>query len=299
MASKDLLHRFIFENRPVRGEFIHLNDSFQTIVNQHAYPAPVRQLLGEALCIAGLLSAIIKFEGRLTLQFRGKGALKLLLAQCDNQFNMRGLVKWEGELSYDQLIDALEEGVLVVMLDPGPGKNRYQGIVSFRGRSLAESIEGYFTDSEQLPTKIWLAVDDKQAAGLLLQIVPGVKKEETQFSENPETDWQYVNQLTSKLHNTDMLDLDYEALLLNLYPGEQLRLFTASPVKFNCSCSRARSEDAIRLLGQEEAEAELSTHQIITVTCDFCNQEYIFDRGDVAAIFAEKGTPPPTDIHLH
>src|SRR5580692_9179349 len=109
MSDQDYLQRFIFENAPVRGELIRLNKSFQTIMDQHAYPKAIRQLLGEALCIAGLLSAIIKFNGRLTVQFRGRGPLKMLLAQCDNHFHMRGLAKWDGELSYAELVNSFQQ----------------------------------------------------------------------------------------------------------------------------------------------------------------------------------------------
>src|SRR5580692_2373011 len=117
MKDNDSLQRFIFEQMPVRGEYIKLAHSYRTIINQHPYPPPIRKLLGEALCVAGLLSAIIKFDGRLTVQFRGKGKLKLLLAQCDNKFHMRGLVKWEGDLPYEDLMESFNDGVLVIMLD--------------------------------------------------------------------------------------------------------------------------------------------------------------------------------------
>src|SRR5207244_419684 len=113
----------------------------------------------------------------LTVQFRGKGKLKLLLAQCDSEFQIRGLAKWEGELTYNDLMDSFNHGVLVIMLDSGPHKSRYQGIVSWRGNSLVESIEGYFRDSEQLSTKIWLTVNKRTAAGFLLQVIPGTEKE--------------------------------------------------------------------------------------------------------------------------
>src|ERR1700733_3541720 len=125
MSNNDVLQRFIFDKAPVRGEFIQLNESFQTIVNQHAYPEPLRKLLGEALCVAGLLSAIIKFSGRLTVQFRGKGKLKLLLAQCDNQSHIRGLAQYEDDMTDADLIESFKQGVLVIMLDSGPS-NRYQ-----------------------------------------------------------------------------------------------------------------------------------------------------------------------------
>src|SRR5438093_10310945 len=122
MTNKDLLQRFIFDRLPIRGEFIHLQESYQTIINQHPYSQPIRKLLGEALCVAGLLSAIIKFNGRLTVQFRGKGKLKLLLAQCDHNFQMRGLVKYDSEMTYDDLMASFNEGVLVIMLDSGTNK---------------------------------------------------------------------------------------------------------------------------------------------------------------------------------
>lgn len=290
MLIKDSLQRFIFDKAPVRGEFIHLQESFQTIVNQHAYPKPIRKLLGEALCVAGLLTAILKFSGRLTVQFQGKGNLKLMLAQCDHQFNLRGLVKWDGDLSYEDLMSSINEGVLVITLDGGAKKNSYQGIVPWRGNSLVESIEGYFRDSEQLATRIWLEVDDVSAGGFLLQIIPDNK--------NDKSEWERITGLTSGLNQINMLKLDHETLLKMLYPEDDIRLFDEVNVSFGCTCSRKRSGDAIKLLGKEEAEAELKDKQSIVVTCDFCNREYVFDRVDVAQLF-EDDTPPPTDIHLH
>ena len=299
MANRDSLQRFIFEKAPIRGEFIHLNDSFQTIVSQHAYPEPLRQLLGEALCVAGLLTAIIKFNGRLTVQFRGKGKLKLLLVQCDNQFHLRGLIKWEGEVSsYEALMDSFQEGVLSIMLDGGL-KSRYQGIVAWQGRSLAESIEGYFKNSEQLATKIWLAVDDTCAKGLMLQVIPASDKEATGIEQaiiNPH--WAHITQQTADLCPADMLKLDYQALLDKLYPEEEIRFFPSIPVAFHCNCSRKRGEDAILLLGRKEAEEELKDKHSIVVTCDFCNKEYVFDPVDVARIFEDEHRPP-SDTHLH
>ncbi|RDI46035.1 Hsp33 family molecular chaperone HslO [Aquicella lusitana] len=299
MSTKDLLHRFIFDKAPVRGEFICLEESFRTIIHQHAYPQPIRHLLGEALCVAGLLSAIIKFNGRLTVQFRGKGKLKLLLAQCDNQFRMRALAKWDGDLSYEDLMEAFNEGVLVIMLDSGLNKNRYQGIVAWRGNSLAESIEGYFRESEQLATKIWLAVDERRATGFLLQVVPAADKDATSIEKAViSPNWDRITKQAAQLDSSTLLYNDYPLLLQNLFPEEEIRIFPSIPASFHCSCSRKRGEDAILLLGREEAEAELQNNRTIVVTCDFCNQEYVFDAVDVARIFENKDRPP-SDIQLH
>jgi molecular chaperone Hsp33 len=297
MTNTDSLQRFIFDTSPVRGEYIHLHDSFQTIINQHNYPQPIRKLLGEALSVAGLLSAIIKFNGRLTVQFRGKGKLKLLLAQCDNHFNIRGLAKWKGNLSYEDLMESFNDGVLVIMLDSGP-TSRYSGIVSWRGNSLVESIEGYFQESEQLATKLWLSVNDHSAAGLLLQVIPGSDRDAIGIdTEIIYPHWQHITKLTMNLDEQDLLGLEYQQLLNKLYPEEAIRIFPSVPITFNCTCSRKRGEDAIYILGREEAEAELKNNRTIVVTCDFCNREYVYDRVDVAKIFESKDRPSTQQLH--
>lgn len=299
MITNDALTRFIFEKTPVRGELIRLEETFQTIINQHKYPPALKQLLGEALCVAGLLSAIIKFKGRLSVQFRGKGGLKLLTAQCDNDFNLRALVKWEGMLTYDDLMVAFNDGILAIILDPQPGKGtRYEGIVSWRGNSLVESIEGYFRESEQLNTKISLAVNETNAAGFLLQVVPTKEHENStleQLSTSPH--WKRIADLTSGLVADDLLHAEHQALLRTLYPNEEVRVFTPVRVGFKCPCTRKRGEDAILVLGQKEAAEELKDKNTIVVTCDFCNKEYVFDRVDVAKIFQGHGTPPNQQLH--
>jgi molecular chaperone Hsp33 len=279
MSTKhDFIQRFLFEQSSLRGEYIQLAKTFQAIEGQHLYPEPIRQLLGEALTIAALLCSMIKFKGRLTVQFRGQGKLSLLMAQSTNDFHLRGLAQWKGELSSAELMDSLREGVLAVMLATEANQNTYQGIVNFKGDSLAESIEGYFRDSEQLTTKICLAVDEKRAVGLLLQAMP-------QADEEPNGKWEEICTLTQQLKSQDLLNLDMETLLAQLYPEEQMRIFEPRSVEFRCTCTEKRGEDALLLLGRSEAEAELKTNKEIVVTCEFCNKEYIFNRQQVTQLF--------------
>lgn len=299
MTNNDILHRFLFENEPVRGEYVHLETSLQTILAQHAYPPPIRKLLGEALCVAALLSAILKFKGKLTVQFRGKGKLKLLFAQCNQDFQLRGLVKTEGDLSPEELVESFKDGILAIMLDGGAKQPQYQGIVPWVGDSLAESIEGYFKASEQLPTKLWLSVSDEQAVGFLLQVLPVAEKDARGLTEEIiEPSFARIVKKTGTIDPDVLLGLPYESLLNYLYRGETLRVFDPVPVSFACTCSRKRSEEAIRLLGREEAEEEIEGKNSIIVTCEFCNKEYVFDRIDVASIFDAKNQPPG-DTHLH
>lgn len=296
MNNNDSIQRFIFENADVRGELVHLTNSFQSIMDQHNYPPSIRKILGEVLVVVSLLSAIIKFKGRLTVQFQGKSPLKLLLGQCNNQFELRGLAQWDGDLSEEDIMLAVKTGTLAIMIFPDNSTKPYQGIVSWQGDSLAQSIEGYFKDSEQLPTRVWLAVNDTTATGLLLQPLPkeGARKTTPVPGDH---DWEHIVYLTDTITPNELLFLDNQTLLHRLYSQEEVRVFPPEPVVFRCTCSIARSENVIRMLGQEEAESELKEKQQIIVTCEFCNKEYAFDRVDVANIFKKGDQNSSTQVH--
>lgn len=294
MNDKDLIYRFLFENIPVRGEWVRLEHTYSTIVQQHQYPPLIQELIGETLVVTSMLSAIVKFKGRLTVQFQGKGKLKLLMAQCDQEFNMRALAQWLAEIEPEEVSDLFKEGTLVITIDPEQGGNRYQGIVSWQGNSISRSIEGYFRDSEQLATRLWVAVSETSATGLLLQVMPkdGTKAD---FGDDG---WEHLIHLTNTLTPAELVSLDPVTLLRRLYVEDEVRLFSPSTVKFRCNCSTERCENALRILGREEAEQELKEKQVIVVTCEFCNKEFVFDRVDVAKIFSG-GDQPPSSTQVH
>ena len=297
MKKKDILQKFLFENAPVRGSFVHLDNTCRTIVNQHDYSPAIKKLLSEALVLVSLLSGTIKFNGRLTIQFQGKDKLKLLLVQSTQDFHLRGLVQQNGELNTEEEIMAeFKNGIIVITMEPDDSTQRYQGIVSWKGNSLAQSIEGYFRDSEQLLTRIWLAVDEKHASGMLLQAMPEAGTSTPLKADHPI--WEHIIHLTETIKKDELLNLDNKVILHRLYNQEDVRLFEAMPVIFHCTCSVQRGENAILMLGREEAEEELQNKQIIVVTCEFCGSEFKFDRVDVENIF-RKGDSAPVSTQLH
>jgi len=291
MTEKDTLQRFLFENAPVRGEFVHLEESLQTIMEQHQYPLVIRQVLAEMLVAASLLSASIKFNGRLSVQFQGQDRLKLLLVQCNHEFKLRGLAQWTGEFTQEELLAQLKKGVITITIDPETGVSRYQGVVAWEGNSFAESIEGYFKNSEQLPTRIWIAVDEKKAAGLLIQAMP------TETADHP--DWEHLSHLSATITPPELLTVDNKTLIHRLYNQEDVRLFESVAISFGCTCTVERSENALLLLGQEEVEEELHDKQTITVKCEFCSREYVFDRVDIAKIFKPGNKPASSSNQIH
>lgn len=278
IPQHDTLQRFIFENTNVRGEIVRLRASYQAVSDRHDYPLLVKQLLGETLAVTTLLSATIKFEGSLILQLQGDGPLKLLVAQSTHEHHIRGLAQWEGEVLQSSL-KPMGEGRLAITIIPNQGE-RYQGVVEIVGNSLASSIENYFAQSEQIPTCLILAADENVAAGLLLQSMPDVETEDKQNF------WEHVLQLTRTLSSKELLELRNQEILKRLFHQEDVRLFETAPVSFRCDCNIDRMERAIIVFGYEQTMEIFSTHKHVTVTCEFCNRHFDFDKVDIERIFA-------------
>ncbi|HYK25087.1 MAG TPA: Hsp33 family molecular chaperone HslO, partial [Steroidobacteraceae bacterium] len=183
----DAVRRFTVENQPVRGHFVRMAEAWRVLREHRDHPAPVRELLGEAVSASVLLAATLKFRGTLTLQLQGgSGAVRLLVAQCTHDFRVRAVVRVDEERlggaagssaaltteMFHRLVGT--GGRLAVTVEAAErGGARYQGIVPLEGDSFAECLEAYFATSEQLPTRVRLAADDTHAAGLLIQKLPG------------------------------------------------------------------------------------------------------------------------------
>jgi molecular chaperone Hsp33 len=279
-STSDRCLRFLFEEADIRGESVHLTRSYRDIVALHQYPPGVSLMLGQFLAAATLLSTTLKFEGKLVLQARSEAQIPLLMVECDHQLHVRAIARGAQEatsLRFDQLLGG---GQLAITIDPTRGK-RYQGIVPLSGDSLAHSLDTYFKLSEQLETRMWLSVDDERAAGLLLQKLP------RQVAADPEAQedaWDHACALTATVTQEELLELPAESLLHRLFHEEPVRLFPPEPVTFRCDCSRQRTFNALSALDPGEIEELLQELGSITMDCEFCNQQYRFEREDLAGI---------------
>lgn len=285
MSDGDALRRFMFEDFPVRGEIVRLEQSWQAVLEREAYPPAVRAVLGEALAACVLLASTLKFDGLLTLQIQGDGDLHLLVAQCGSDLSVRGLAKWKGADPRGSLAELTGGGRLAITIERRKDRERYQGIVLADTDTLAGCLEAYFAQSEQLPTRIWLAADGAAAAGMLLQQLPA-------RGTGPAADtdgWQRAGMLADTLSAGELLILEAGELLRRLFHAEDLRLADQRPVAFRCSCTRQRVETALRLLGRAELEGLLATEGQIEVRCEFCNKAYELDTVDVERLLADAG----------
>ncbi len=289
--ERDSLHRFLFENTNVRGELVHLDASWQAILDRHDYPPVVRELLGQAMAASVLLGATIKFQGSLILQVQGEGPVTLLVVQATNDRTLRGMAQWQGEdVPQAPLNELFGKGRLVITIQPDGRRERYQGIVDLGDQGLAEALEGYFQRSEQLPTRLWLAADSRFAAGLLLQRLPMEYADADDKSEADEN-WSRITQLGATITAPELLELPFLDVIHRLFHEETVRVFESEPVSFRCTCSRERIEETLRGIGYKEVHEILEEQGKVSVDCSFCNQHYEFDSVDVERVFAADVSP--------
>jgi molecular chaperone Hsp33 len=277
----DTLQKFIFEHAPIRGEIVHLEAVWQSVLDRHNYPPILRDLMGELCAAAALLAATLKLKGSLVLQIHGKGAVKLLVVECSGDLELRATAKWEGELLHGTLQDLVGDGRFVITLDPKDGNQAYQGIVALEGESVAEILRNYMIRSEQLETILWLAANDTLAAGMLLQKLPD------QAGSQDADAWNRATQLANTLKPEEILTLTASEMLHRLYHEEDIRLFDTQMVTFRCTCSRENVARMLRMLGRTEVDSIIIERGEVEVHCEFCNQRYIFDRVDADAVFAD------------
>ena len=228
-----------------------------------------------------MLTATLKLEGRLSLQARGNGALKMMMAECNHHHEIRGIAQLDEHATFTHdasLKNCLGEGILVITLEPEHGQ-RYQGVVSLEGETISRCLESYFSQSEQLPTRLWLASDATHAAGLLLQALPQSQDDED------EDRWPRVVQLTQTLKSAELLELSTDEVLYRLYHEESVTLPDAEKISFACTCSRENTANALVSIGQAECDDIIEEQGDIRLNCQFCHTEYVFTARDINLLF--------------
>lgn len=300
MHDRDRLHRFLFEHYPIRGHLVHLDASWRALLEQRDYPQVVRDTLGEALVASVLLAATLKFDGTLTLQLQGQGPMHLLLAQCSSELGVRAVARYRDEVTTNNLADMSGGGNLSVTLENDDLSQRYQGIVPISSGRLADSLQQYFEDSEQLPTRLWLHATEKGVSGMLLQRLPESSRDGRQYAAPAEIEdaWRRVQLLGDTLTGAEMETLSDQQILHRLFNEDDVRLFEPVPVFFRCRCSRERVSGMLRSLGHEEVRSILAERGNVEVRCDFCNRAYQFDAVDIEQLLAP-GSAAETSTRLH
>jgi molecular chaperone Hsp33 len=285
MIGSDLVRRFNLERHPIRGHAMRISGAWRKLREHQDYPPAVQQLLGEAIGAVVLLAATLKFNGTITLQLQGKGLVNLLVAQCTHDFKVRGMARHDTIEAEPEFRSLAGEGTIVVTVEATDRASSYQGVVPITGDSLAECLEAYFVQSEQLPTRVSLAASAIAVSGMLVQRIPG----EGGKAVDPaalESAWMKADHAMAALSPAELLEDDVEQRLVRMFGDDEVRVFGGSEVTFECRCSRERVANVLRSLGVDEVRGVIAEQGAVTVTCEFCQKPYKFDSIDAEALFA-------------
>ncbi|WP_158771902.1 Hsp33 family molecular chaperone HslO [Paraglaciecola sp. L1A13] len=283
----DQLHRYLFNQVHVRGELVRLENSYQSILDSYAYPPVIQKLLGELMSATSLLTATLKFEGDIALQLQSDGPVNYAVINGTHNQELRGVARWDEtvETLPTNFSDLFKNGLLVITITPTDGE-RYQGMVALDKPTLAECIESYFQQSEQLATKVILRTQQiagsAKACGMFLQILPT----SSESTSTADTGFEHLASLTDTIKDDELFTLPAEEILHRLYHQEEIEVYAPSDIIFKCSCSRERSANALAAVEKEELLDIVATEGAIKMNCQYCHTEYRFDEIDVHAIHA-------------
>jgi len=286
----DVVIPFLFEKLPVRGALIQLQRSWARMQLGNEYSLPETRILGQSAAATGLIAQSLKFRGKITLQVSGDGPLSMLVMQSTEKLEMRGMVRAPvigAQMSYPRMVDGCRCAITV---DAGAMERPYQGIVEMAGDSLSQSLENYFARSVQVQSHLTLAADQSVSGGILLQQMP-------EKGKLLEDDWRRLGLLAATLRKDD-LSVGIAAMLVGkLFAEDDVRVFRPRPVAFRCGCSRKRTEEVLRLLGEEETRSACEEQGKVEVTCEYCGRKRSFDPVDISRLFA--GQPIEGSATLH
>jgi molecular chaperone Hsp33 len=297
----DLVQPFQIEPFALRGRLVRLGAALDRILTRHDYPPAVATLLGEAIALAVALAGALKYEGVFTLQTKGDGPIKLMVADVTTAGAIRGYAQFDRE-RLDAVASAggapvprlLGAGYLALTVDQGEHTERYQGIVELQGGTLADCVHHYFRQSEQVEAALKVAVARQEdeagtsrwrAGALMIQRLP---REAYTLERDAEDDaWRRAAIFMGSATSAELIDpvLAPEELLFRLFHEDGVRAHLPHGLEARCRCSRQRVESVLRALTPDEIE-EMKIDGRITVTCEFCSTLYEFDAGALEALAA-------------
>lgn len=282
--NADVLNRYLFDDMHVRGELVQLSKTYQDIVALHDYPKGVSELLGELVAATCLLTATLKFNGEIAVQLQGDGPVGYLAVNGNHEQEMRAIARSFDDATGSGLKELIGKGTMVITIRPTDGEP-YQGVVALEKDTLAECLAHYFEVSEQIPTKIWLFIDEanKQVAGSLVQLLPDADTKENQLA-----DFEHLCQLTNTIKSEEIFTLKAEDLLYRLYHQENVRLFEPQAVTYKCTCSEEKCLNAIAQVEPVELKSIIEEQGKVSMTCDYCRTTYDFDEKKLTLFLSDE-----------
>jgi molecular chaperone Hsp33 len=312
----DTILPFEVDALDLRGRIVRLGPAVDAILSSHDYPLPVAKLLGQAIVLTVMLGSALKFDGRFILQTQSDGPVRMLVVDFTSPDKVRACARFDDDriaaaIAADQAAagQLMGKGHLAMTIDQGPDMSRYQGLVPLEGNDLEHAAHDYFVRSEQIPTRVRLAVAEEfrggengsrrrwRAGGILLQFLPKSAERVRQADFDPgdappgtdphlapEDDaWVEGRSLVATVDDIELIDpeLSSERLAYRLFHERGVRVFRTAPVHAQCSCSRQSVETMLRSFPQKDRD-DMVENGKITVTCEFCSSTYVFAPSEIA-----------------
>lgn len=280
--SNNTIQRFLFKELNIRGQVIQLNEAWQLMLKDRHYPEAIRQLLGKLTAFSVIMANGMKHTGKITLQVQGSGPITLLVVEVTHDLKIRGVAKTnetiQGQVTLDEL---LGDGQILVTLENSQTQHHFQSYVERTGETIEATFENFLSQSEQLPSKIWLAATDEALGGVLIQKMPE--------SDHLDVDgWDRIYSLTTTVTDQELTQLDAETLLHRLFHEETVELFEPQTINYECPKDEKRVTDMLKSLGEEEVRKILAEQGEILIHNDMCNFHMRLNKEDVDALFAQE-----------
>lgn len=302
--ADDLVLPFQIEASRLRGRMVKLGPALDEILTRHAYPEPVARFLAETMTLAMLLSSMLKYDGIFTLQTKGDGPVRLMVADITSvgdirayaQFDEEALAKAGDDVTIAPAPALLGKGHIAFTVDQGPNTERYQGIVELYGKTLADCVQHYFRQSEQIDTGLTVSVDQEtlpdggkgawRAGGIMIQRLPQDATEKV-LGSGDEDAWRRAMVLLSSTTGDELLDPELPArdLLFRLFHEDGVRVWQPKALRFGCRCSRERVSDMLSRLPRDEVQSLKIDDGRVEVVCQFCSTAYHFDDADLDRVY--------------
>lgn len=315
-GEDDRVLPFAVEALDVRGRAVRLGPALDVLIARHGYPDAVARVVGEATALTALLGASLKFTGRFQLQTKTDGPIEMVVVDFDAPDRLRAFARFDTArvaASTQRTGDLLGRGHLALTIDQGPETSRYQGVVALDGQGFEEAAHQYFRQSEQIPTRVRLAVAEEvkggserayRAGGLMVQFLPtsperlrqadldpgDVPAGHARAEAGPDEDdaWTEARALVDTIEDLELVDpgISSERLLYRLFHERGVRVFEAQPVREACRCSHERIMAMMRRFSPEDRRDMIGDDGRIRITCEFCSARYDLDPAAVEAEIA-------------
>lgn len=293
--KSDFVLPFQLEKTSIRGRLVRLKDSLKEILDHHKYPTLINRLTEELVALAVSLANLFKYEGVFTLQINGNGPVRLMVVDVTHQGEIRACARFDEEavlklpITTTPIHPIFGTGYLAFTITQSKADDRYQGIVELEGTTLAECLHHFFRQSDQLETGITVFSrsensnpTDHLAASMMLQRIPtsaGLSFDEIEAGNDA---WLRSLSILGTTTSIELLssELSAEDILFRLFWEDGIRIFESRPIIAKCSCSRERVEAMLKTFSKNDIQ-DMIENEVITVTCEFCNQAYTFDPSNI------------------